>query len=150
MVGMHGSYESNMAMHDCDLMINIGARFDDRITGRIDKFSPGRPEDPRRHRSELDQQERHGSICRSSATAGMVLKEMIRIWRSKTNEPRTEALAPWWKQIDHWRSKNSFGFKQSSTIIKPQHAIKRLYAATKDRYRHGSWSSQAETHRCGR
>ena len=149
MVGMHGSYESNMAMHDCDLMINIGARFDDRITGRIDKFSPG----SRKIHVDIDPSSINKNVMVDLpiiGDCGHVLKEMVRIWRSKTNEPRTEALAPWWKQIDHWRSKNSFGFKQSSTIIKPQHAIKRLYemSKTQDVYvttevgQHQMWAAQ--------
>ena len=74
MLGMHGTYEANWAMHDCDVMICIGARFDDRITGRIDAFSPGSTQDPRRHRSVLDQQERQGRYRRSSATARMCWK----------------------------------------------------------------------------
>jgi acetolactate synthase-1/2/3 large subunit len=131
MVGMHGSYESNMAMHDCDLMINIGARFDDRITGRIDKFSPG----SRKIHVDIDPSSINKNVMIDLPIIGdceHVLKEMVRIWRSKTNQPRTEAIAPWWKQIDQWRGKNSFGFKNSSTVIKPQHAIKRLYELTKN------------------
>ena len=69
MLGMHGTYEANLAMHDCDVMVCIGARFDDRITGRVDQFSPQLQEDPHRHRSLLDQQERQGATCRSSATS---------------------------------------------------------------------------------
>ena len=132
MVGMHGSYESNMAMHDCDLMINIGARFDDRITGRIDKFSPG----SRKIHVDIDPSSINKNVIIDLpiiGDCGHVLKEMVRIWRSKTNASRAEAIAPWWKEIDGWRSKNSFGFRNSSTIIKPQHAIKRLYEASKDR-----------------
>jgi len=132
MLGMHGTYEANMAMHDCDLMINIGARFDDRITGRIDAFSPGSTKihvdvDP----SSINKTVRIDLPI--IGDCGLVLEEMVRIWRTKTNQPRTEAIAPWWKQIDAWRSKNSLGFKNSDTTIKPQHAIQRLYAATKDR-----------------
>ena len=132
MVGMHGSYESNMAMHDCDLMINIGARFDDRITGRIDKFSPG----SRKIHVDIDPSSINKNVIIDLpiiGDCGHVLKEMVRIWRSKTNASRAEAIAPWWKEIDGWRGKNSFGFRNSSTIIKPQHAIKRLYEASKDR-----------------
>ena len=132
MVGMHGSYEANMSMHDCDLMINIGARFDDRITGRIDAFSPG----SRKIHVDIDPSSINKNVMIDLpiiGDCGHVLKEMIRIWRSKTNTPRTEAIAPWWTQIESWRGKNSFGFNNSSTIIKPQHAIKRLYEATKGR-----------------
>ncbi|MDB5505486.1 MAG: Acetolactate synthase large subunit [Devosia sp.] len=132
MLGMHGSYEANMAMHDCDLMICIGARFDDRITGRIDAFSPN---STKIHvdidASSIGKNVRvHLPIIGDS---GLVMAEMVRIWRSRTNAPRTEALAPWWEQIAKWRAKNSFGFTNSTTTIKPQHAIKRLHAATKGR-----------------
>ncbi len=132
MLGMHGSYEANLAMHDCDLMINIGARFDDRITGRIDAFSPG----SKKIHVDIDASSINKNVRVDLPIVGdsaHVLKEMVRIWRSKTNAPRTEALAPWWKQIGEWRGKNSFGFKNSSTVIKPQHAIKRLYEAVKGR-----------------
>jgi acetolactate synthase-1/2/3 large subunit len=132
MLGMHGTYEANMAMHDCDLMICIGARFDDRITGRIDAFSPG----SKKIHVDIDP----SSINKNVRTdlpivgdCGWVLEEMVRIWRSKTNETRTEALKPWWHEIDGWRSRKSLSFKNSSTTIKPQHAIQRLYEKTKGR-----------------
>ena len=149
MLGMHGTYEANMAMHDCDLMINIGARFDDRITGRIDAFSPGSTKihvdiDP----SSINKNVRVDLPI--IGDCGLVLEEMVRIWRSKTNEPRTEAIAPWWKQIEGWRAKNSLAFRNSDTTIKPQHAIQRLYAATKGREvfittevgQHQMWAAQ--------
>ncbi|WP_423067509.1 acetolactate synthase 3 large subunit [Devosia sp. CN2-171] len=149
MLGMHGTYEANMAMHDCDLMINIGARFDDRITGRIDAFSPGSTKihvdiDP----SSINKNVRIDLPI--VGDCGLVLEEMVRIWRSKTNQPRTEAIAPWWKQIEGWRARNSLGFKNSDTTIKPQHAIQRLYAATKGREvyittevgQHQMWAAQ--------
>ncbi|HEV7278563.1 MAG TPA: acetolactate synthase 3 large subunit [Devosiaceae bacterium] len=132
MLGMHGTYEANMAMHDCDLMICVGARFDDRITGRIDAFSP----QSRKIHIDIDP----SSISKNVVVdlpivgdCGWVLEEMVRIWRSKTNQPRTEALAPWWKEIAGWRARNSLGFRNSDVIIKPQHAIRRLYEATKGR-----------------
>jgi acetolactate synthase I/II/III large subunit len=132
MLGMHGTYEANMAMHDCDLMINIGARFDDRITGRIDAFSPGST----KIHVDIDP----SSINKNVRVAlpivgdcGLVLEEMVRVWRSKTNAPRTEAIAPWWAEIEGWRKRHSLAFKNSDTTIKPQHAVQRLYAATKDR-----------------
>ena len=149
MLGMHGSYEANMAMHDCDLMINIGARFDDRITGRIDAFSPG----SRKIHVDIDPSSINKNIridLPIIGDCGRVLKEMVRIWRSKTNQPRTEALGPWWKEIDSWRAKNSFGFQNSSSVIKPQYAIQRLYQAVKgkDVYvttevgQHQMWAAQ--------
>ena len=149
MLGMHGTYEANLAMHDCDLMINIGARFDDRITGRLDAFSPGSTKihvdvDP----SSINKNVRVDLPI--VGDCGRVLEEMVRIWRSKTNSPRTEALAPWWEEIAGWRAKNSLGFKNSDMVIKPQHAIKRLYEATKGREvyittevgQHQMWAAQ--------
>ncbi|MBK8083135.1 MAG: acetolactate synthase 3 large subunit [Devosia sp.] len=149
MLGMHGTYEANMAMHDCDLMINIGARFDDRITGRIDAFSPGSTKihvdvDP----SSINKNVRIDLPV--VGDCGLVLAEMVRVWRSRTNQPRTEAIAPWWKQIAGWRAKNSLGFKNSDTVIKPQHAIRRLYEATRGREvfittevgQHQMWAAQ--------
>lgn len=132
MLGMHGTYEANMAMHDCDLMICLGARFDDRITGRIDAFSPG----SRKIHVDIDPSSINKNIIVDVPVIGdvnLVMEEMIRIWRAKTNQPRTEAIAPWWKEIEKWRAVNSLGFTPSPTIIKPQHAISRLYEATKDR-----------------
>ncbi|MBI4047496.1 MAG: biosynthetic-type acetolactate synthase large subunit, partial [Devosia nanyangense] len=132
MLGMHGSYEANLAMHDCDLMINIGARFDDRITGRIDAFSPG----SRKVHVDIDPSSINKNVVIDIPVigdCGLVMEEMIRIWRSRTNQPRTEAIAPWWEQIQKWRSVNSFGFKQTGKTIKPQYAIQRLYELTKDR-----------------
>ena len=130
MLGMHGTYEANLAMHDCDVMINIGARFDDRITGRIDAFSPGSA----KIHVDIDPSSINKVVNVDIPIIGdcaRVLSEMVRVWRSKTNQPRTEALAPWWKQIETWRAVNSLGYKNSETIIKPQYAIERLYQATK-------------------
>jgi acetolactate synthase-1/2/3 large subunit len=149
MLGMHGTYEANMAMHDCDLMINIGARFDDRITGKLDAFSPNSVKihvdiDP----SSINKNVRIDLPI--VGDCGLVLEEMVRIWRTKTNEPRTEAIAPWWEEIAGWRKRNSLGFKNSDTTIKPQHAIQRLYEATKGREvfittevgQHQMWAAQ--------
>lgn len=132
MLGMHGTYEANLAMHDCDLMINIGARFDDRITGRVDAFSP----DSRKIHVDIDPSSINKVVRVDVPIVGdvaHVLAEMIRLYRSKTNQPRSEALAPWWTQIESWRAVNSLGYKNSETIIKPQYAIARLYEATKSR-----------------
>jgi acetolactate synthase-1/2/3 large subunit len=130
MLGMHGTYEANLAMHDCDVMINIGARFDDRITGRVDAFSPN----SRKIHVDIDPSSINKIVNVDLPIVGdcnRVLAEMIRIWRSKTNQPRTEAIAPWWKQIEQWRAVGSLNFKNSDTVIKPQWAIQRLYEATK-------------------
>jgi len=132
MLGMHGTYEANMAMHDCDLMICVGARFDDRITGRIDAFSP----DSTKVHIDIDPSSINKNVrvdLPIIGDCGLVLEEMVRIWRSKTNAPRTEALKPWWNEIEGWRSRKSLAFKNSTDLIKPQHAVQRLYEATKDR-----------------
>jgi acetolactate synthase-1/2/3 large subunit len=132
MLGMHGTYEANMAMHDADLIVCIGARFDDRITGRIDAFSPN----SRKIHVDIDASSINKNVLIDLAIvgdSGRVMEEMIRIWRSRTNESRAEAIKPWWDQINVWRKRNSLGFKNSSTIIKPQHAIRRLYEAVKGR-----------------
>ena len=130
MLGMHGTYEANLAMHDCDLMICIGARFDDRITGRIDAFSPGST----KIHVDIDPSSISKNVRADLPIVGdcaRVMEEMIRLYRSRSNEPRTEAIRPWWNQIDKWRAVNSLGFTNSDTVIKPQHAIKRLYEATR-------------------
>lgn len=132
MLGMHGRYEANMAMHDCDLMINIGARFDDRITGRIDAFSPNST----KIHVDIDPSSINKTVSVDLSIIGdcnHVLSEMVRIWRTKTNQPRTEAIAPWWAQIEKWRSVDSLQYKGSEDVIKPQFAIERLAAATKDK-----------------
>jgi acetolactate synthase-1/2/3 large subunit len=130
MLGMHGTYEANLAMHDCDVMINIGARFDDRITGRVDAFSPN----SRKIHVDIDPSSINKVVRVDVPIIGdceRVLSEMVRVWRSKTNQPRTEAIAPWWAEITKWRAVNSLGYKNSDTVIKPQYAIERLYEASR-------------------
>ena len=132
MLGMHGTYEANMAMHDCDLMICVGARFDDRITGRLDGFSP----DSKKIHIDIDPSSINKNIVVDLpivGDCGLVLEEMVRIWRSRTNEPRTEAIAPWWKQINEWRDVKSLAYEKSDKVIKPQYAIERLFELTKER-----------------
>ena len=149
MLGMHGTYEANMAMHDADLIVCIGARFDDRITGRIDAFSPN----SKKIHVDIDASSINKNVLIDLAIvgdSGRVMEEMIRVWRSRTNQSREEAIKPWWAEIEKWRAKNSLGFRNSSTIIKPQHAIKRLYEATKGREvfittevgQHQMWAAQ--------
>ncbi|MCF6326123.1 MAG: acetolactate synthase 3 large subunit [Devosiaceae bacterium] len=132
MLGMHGTYEANMAMHDCDLMLNIGARFDDRITGRIDAFSPGST----KVHVDIDPSSINKIVDADLAIIGdceHVLEEMVRLWRTKTNAPRTEAIKPWLDEVEKWRAIKSLGYENSDSIIKPQFAIERLAAAVKDR-----------------
>jgi acetolactate synthase-1/2/3 large subunit len=132
MLGMHGTYEANMAMHDCDLMICVGARFDDRITGHIDAFSPN----SRKIHIDIDPSSINKNIVVDLPIVGdcsHVLEEMVRLWRSKTNAPRTDDIQPWLTQIDKWREVKSLRYEKSDDVIKPQYAIERLYELTKER-----------------
>src|SRR6201996_69578 len=132
MLGMHGTWESNWAMHDCDLMICIGARFDDRITGRLDAFSPG----SRKIHIDIDPSSINKNVKVDLGIVGdcaHVLEDMIRLWRTGSHQAETGALAKWWSAIDGWRARKSFGFRNSEKIIKPQHAVRRLYELTKGR-----------------
>jgi acetolactate synthase-1/2/3 large subunit len=132
MLGMHGTYEANMSMHDCDVMICIGARFDDRITGRLDAFSPKSKKihvdiDP----SSINKNVRaHIGIV---GDCGHVLEDMVRLWRSMSPQVDRKALDGWWAQIDGWRARKSLSYAPSKEIIKPQYAVQRLYELTKDR-----------------
>jgi acetolactate synthase-1/2/3 large subunit len=132
MLGMHGTYEANNAMHDCDVMINIGARFDDRVTGRIDAFSPN----SKKIHVDIDASSINKVVHVDVGIVGdaaHVLEDMIRIWKAKVAKPDKAALASWWAQIEAWRARKSLGFKNSDDIIKPQHAVQRLYELTKSR-----------------
>jgi acetolactate synthase-1/2/3 large subunit len=132
MLGMHGTWEANWAMHDCDLMICIGARFDDRITGRLDAFAPGST----KIHVDIDPSSINKNVKVDVPIIGdcaHVLEDMLRLWRSGAVQPDKKALDAWWKQIDKWRSRKSLAYKRSNQIIKPQYAIERLYELTKDR-----------------
>jgi acetolactate synthase-1/2/3 large subunit len=132
MLGMHGTYEANLAMHDCDLMVCIGARFDDRITGRLDAFSPG----SKKIHVDIDPSSINKNVKVDVPIIGdcaHVLEDMIRLWRSGSVQPDKKALDAWWQQIEKWRARKSLAYKNSNQIIKPQYAIERLYAATKGR-----------------
>ncbi|MBW6505746.1 MAG: acetolactate synthase 3 large subunit [Rhodobacteraceae bacterium] len=149
MLGMHGLYEANLAMHGCDLMINLGARFDDRITGRLADFSP---------RSTKV----HVDIDASSVNkviqvdlpilgdVGHVLEDLLNVWKSRGRKLNKPGLAKWWGQIEGWKAKKCLSYKTSATVIKPQYALERLEALTKgrDRYvttdvgQHQMWAAQ--------
>jgi acetolactate synthase-1/2/3 large subunit len=149
MLGMHGLYEANMAMHDCDLMINIGARFDDRITGLISAFSP-------------NSQKAHIDIDPSSINkvirvdvpivgdVGHVLEDLLKVWKARGRKTNKEGLAKWMTLIEQWKSGNCLNFSQVGPTIKPQYALQRLEALTKgmDRYittevgQHQMWAAQ--------
>ncbi len=132
MVGMHGTYEANLAMHDCDVMVCIGARFDDRITGRIDAFSPG----SKKIHIDIDPSSINKNVHVDVPIVGdiaYVLEEMLRVWKAKAPTLDKGAHKAWWKQIETWRKKKSLSYKKSDTVIMPQYAIERLYELTKDR-----------------
>jgi acetolactate synthase I/II/III large subunit len=134
MLGMHGTYEANNAMHDCDLMINIGARFDDRITGKIDEFSPKSKKihvdiDP----SSIGKNVKVDLAITSDVTE--LLQAVIKRFKEKNKNfigSNKQKTAKWWSQIDKWREKKSLNFVNSKKTIKPQHAVQRLYELTKD------------------
>ncbi|MDR3521387.1 MAG: acetolactate synthase 3 large subunit [Acidocella sp.] len=154
MLGMHGTYEANMVMHGCDVMLNMGARFDDRVTGRLNAFSPG----SKKIHVDIDPSSINKSVVVDVAIVGdatETLRALIAAWKADTQTQDREALAKWWQQIDVWRSKNSLRFTQNrdpGSIIKPQYAIERLYKATrgiaKDTYvttevgQHQMWAAQ--------
>jgi acetolactate synthase I/II/III large subunit len=132
MLGMHGTYEANMSMHDCDVMICIGARFDDRITGRLDAFSPG----SKKIHVDIDPSSINKNVKADLPIIGdcaHVLEDMVRLWRSTAAQADKAALEAWWKQIDRWRARRSLAYNNSNEVIKPQYAIGRLYELTKDR-----------------
>ncbi|MDC3119866.1 acetolactate synthase 3 large subunit [Candidatus Pelagibacter sp.] len=152
MLGMHGTYEANNAMHDCDLLINIGARFDDRITGKIDEFSPN----SKKVHIDIDPSSINKIIKVDLAIVGDVAKVIAKV--NKTilkkknghNKSNKSNIAKWWEQIQKWRSKDSLNFINSNESIKPQHAVQRLYELTKhkDTYvttevgQHQMWAAQ--------
>jgi len=131
MLGMHGTWEANHVMHDCDLMINIGARFDDRCTGKVSAFSPG----SKKIHIDIDASQIN-KIVRVDlgiiSDATKALREILRFWRLQKHQVQSEALKAWWHQIDQWRAKKSLSYRYSDQIIKPQYAIDRLYALTRD------------------
>jgi len=132
MLGMHGTYEANMAMHDCDVMVCVGARFDDRITGRLDAFSPH----SKKIHIDIDPSSINKNVHVDVPIIGdvaYVLEDMLRIWKTKAPQLDKAALKAWWKHIDGWRAKRSLAYKNSSEVIMPQYAVERLYALTKDR-----------------
>ena len=132
MLGMHGTYEANMTMHDCDFMLCVGARFDDRITGRIDAFSPN----SKKVHIDIDPSSINKVVHVDVPIIGdveRVLKEMVKELKKLQTKSKAKSLVSWWKQIDIWRGRNSLGYKQNNDVIMPQYAIERLYELTKDR-----------------
>ena len=133
MLGMHGTYEANNAMHDCDLLINIGARFDDRITGKVDEFSPH----SKKIHIDIDPSSINKNVKVDLAVVGdvkKVLKLLVKTFKKKNpnfEKSNKQKISKWWSQIQKWRTKNSLNFINSTKVIKPQHAVQRLYELTK-------------------
>jgi len=149
LVGMHGTYEANLAMHDCDLMICLGARFDDRVTGRIDAFSPH----SKKIHLDIDASQINKNVridLPIVADAARTLKEMLLFWKTRKRKSDVAALADWWRAIEGWREKKSLSYRASTSVIKPQYAIDRLYEATRGREvyvttevgQHQMWAAQ--------
>ena len=149
MLGMHGLYEANMAMHGCDLMINIGARFDDRITGLISEFSP------KSTKAHIDiDPSSINKVIRIDipivGDVGHVLEDLLKVWKSRGRKTNSEAVGKWWGQIKEWQAVDCLKFTQQGKIIKPQYALSRLEALTKDHDRyittevgqHQMWAAQ--------
>jgi acetolactate synthase-1/2/3 large subunit len=149
MLGMHGTYEANWAMHDCDLMLCIGARFDDRITGRLDAFAP--------HSVKVHVDIDPSSINKNVhvdvpiiGDVGEVLAEMLALWEARGRRTASDAVTHWWAQLEKWRARKCLAYRPSTTTIKPQYAVERLEALTRDRDRyvttevgqHQMWAAQ--------
>jgi acetolactate synthase-1/2/3 large subunit len=129
---MHGTYEANLAMHGCDVMINIGARFDDRITGNLTKFSPG----SKKIHVDIDPSSINKNVRVDLAIvgdAGIVLEELVKAWKAKQPKVDQKALKAWWAEIETWRARNCLAYKPNTQVIKPQYALERLYHHIKDR-----------------
>ena len=132
MLGMHGTYEANLAMHGCDVMINIGARFDDRITGNLKFFAP----ESKKIHVDIDASSINKNVIVDIPVIGdcaLVLEEMIAVWKKQRYQADQKALKTWWRQIEEWRGRDCLHYEQQGKIIKPQYAIQRLYELTKDR-----------------
>ena len=149
MLGMHGSYEANLAMHDCDVMVCVGARFDDRITGVTSKFSPN----SKKIHIDIDPSSINKNIMVDVPVigdAGRILELMIKEWKKNRYKPDAEALSNWWQQIDEWRGKKSFSYIQKGEIIKPQLVLDKLNKIVNDKDafvttdvgQHQMWSAQ--------
>ncbi len=131
MLGMHGTYEANLAMHGCDVMLNIGARFDDRVTGNLAHFSP----DSKKIHADIDPSSINKNVKTDVSIVGdakRVLAALIAAWQQDATPQDKPALTRWWRQIDEWRARDCLRYRQDGRIIKPQHAVKRLYEITKE------------------
>ncbi|UXN02532.1 acetolactate synthase 3 large subunit [Bartonella sp. HY406] len=149
MLGMHGTYEANMTMHDCDVMVAIGARFDDRITGRVDAFAPN----ARIIHIDIDASSINKNIRVDVPIIGdvaRVLEDLMRRYRAVQPKPDAQSRAQWWQEINKWRRRNSLAYRENRDVIMPQYAIERLYELTKERTpyittevgQHQMWAAQ--------
>jgi acetolactate synthase I/II/III large subunit len=132
MLGMHGTYEANMAMHDCDVMINVGARFDDRITGRLDAFAPN----SKKIHIDIDPSSINKTVrvdIPVIADVSEALSAMIALWKQRKVQLDQAALASWHRKIESWQAVDCLKYRANKDVIMPQYAIERLYALTKDR-----------------
>jgi len=133
MLGMHGSFEANNAMHDCDVMVAIGARFDDRVTGRLDAFSPG----SRKIHIDIDASSINKNVrvdLPLIGDCGKVLDALLAAWRKAAPGSDGRARKAWWGQIDQWRARDCLRYDRGrKDVIKPQYALERLYALTRGR-----------------
>jgi acetolactate synthase-1/2/3 large subunit len=147
MLGMHGAYEANMAMHDCDVMICLGARFDDRVTGRLDAFSPN----SKKIHVDIDPSSINKNVrvdIGIVADAGKAIAALLAQWQARVGKQAD--LAAWNAQIETWRARKGFAYRQGGEVIKPQYAVERLYELTKDRKtfittevgQHQMWAAQ--------
>jgi acetolactate synthase I/II/III large subunit len=149
MLGMHGTYEANWAMHDCDVMVCVGARFDDRVTGRLSGFAPN----AKKIHIDIDASSINKNVAVDIPIIGdaaTVLEQMLAVWAAKGCKPDEAARAKWWKQIDGWRSRKCLAYRPNDDVILPQHAIRRLFEKTRgmDCYittevgQHQMWAAQ--------
>ncbi len=148
MLGMHGTYEANMAMHECDVLFAVGARFDDRVTGNIEHFCPA----AKIIHIDIDPASISKNVQVDVPIVGsvpVVLADMLRIIEQSRREPDREALAKWWEQIDQWRAKQCLAYRKSDEVIKPQSVIEALYRVTggdafvtSDVGQHQMWAAQ--------
>src|SRR5262249_12042856 len=149
MLGMHGTYEANNVMHDCDVMVAVGSRFDDRITGRVNAFSPG----SKKIHIDIDPSSINKNVRVDLGIVGdvaEVLEDLLIVWKAEKPKIDKAALKAWWAEIDRWRGRKSLAYRFNPDVIMPQYAIERLYAATKgkDVYittevgQHQMWAAQ--------
>ncbi|MBO1039662.1 acetolactate synthase 3 large subunit [Brucella pituitosa] len=149
MLGMHGTYEANMTMHDCDVMLCVGARFDDRITGRLNAFAPH----SRKIHIDIDPSSINKNVRVDVPIIGdvaNVLEDIVRQFRASEKKPEKKAIGAWWEQIDRWRARNSLAYAPNKDVIMPQYALQRLNELTKGRNtyittevgQHQMWAAQ--------